>query len=179
MSKLRDIDGGSGSGRSRNEFWKQVATSPRVASTQTNAPTFSSNGPGASSKSLSLEEAVDTAMSWPPLDKTSKPERPVLERRADVIADNLEKNTLRVVSLDEPHVLVCIRGDWPRNLFSFVSHLRISKETSPPIVILHHIVPCAVDWGCVGMFEDVYFVWGSPDYQLDLVRAGVLDAGKH
>lgn len=34
------------------------------------------------------------------------------------------------------------------------------------------------DWGCVGVFPHIYFVIGSPSYELDLLRAGVLQAEK-
>jgi potassium large conductance calcium-activated channel subfamily M alpha protein 1 len=77
----------------------------------------------------------------------------------------------------KPHVLVCIQGKWPTNLFCFVAHLRVPTLPNPPIVILHPHKPTIADWGCVGMFNEVYHVQGSPLCEIDLVRAGVLQAG--
>ncbi|KAL3677579.1 hypothetical protein R1sor_027527 [Riccia sorocarpa] len=126
----------------------------------------------------SLKQAIDMAMSWPPSDKQRKPVPPVLERRATDILAHLEKLTLSLVNLSEPHILLCIQGPWPSNLFYFISHSRTLLPKSTPIVILHPFQPTAVDWGCVGMFEGVYYIRGSPIYELDLVRAGVLQAVK-
>ncbi|BFI29276.1 protein MpBK1 [Marchantia polymorpha subsp. ruderalis] len=124
----------------------------------------------------SLEEAIDLAMSWPPTNKHYKPDPPILERRADDIMDHLQRFTLSMVKLNEPHILVCMQGPWPLNLFYFVSHSRTLFPKTTPIVILHPNQPTATDWGCVGMFEGVYFIRGSPIYELDLIRAGVLQA---
>lgn len=126
----------------------------------------------------SLEEAIDLAMSWPPNNKDYRPEPPILERRADDILEHLQKLTLSMVKLNEAHILLCIQGPWPVNLFYFISHSRTLFPKSTPIVILHPSQPSAEEWGCVGMFEGVYFIRGSPIYELDLVRAGVLQAGK-
>ncbi|KAJ7570310.1 hypothetical protein O6H91_01G114400 [Diphasiastrum complanatum] len=126
----------------------------------------------------SLEEAIDMAMSWPPLEKSARPEPAVLEKREALILENLERNTMNVVNLESPHILLCIQGKWPHNLFYFVSHLRTTAAHDFPIVILHPKRPSATDWGCVGYFPDVYFVKGSPAYELDLVRAGVVQAEK-
>ncbi|EFJ25888.1 hypothetical protein SELMODRAFT_441904 [Selaginella moellendorffii] len=125
----------------------------------------------------SLEEAIDAAMQWPPLRKRYKPVSPVLERRADAIQANLEQRTMRVVLLPRPHILVCIEGKWPLNLFYFVSNLRTTPPVVP-VVILHPNTPSAPDWGCVGFFDDVFFVKGSALFELDLVRAGVFQAQK-
>ncbi|XP_024516267.1 calcium-activated potassium channel subunit alpha-1-like isoform X2 [Selaginella moellendorffii] len=126
----------------------------------------------------SLEEAIDMAMSWPPLRKWDKPERPVLERREDTILENLREKTINVVVLSFPHILLCIEGNWPLNLFYFICNLRIPTMPQMPLVIMHPSTPTAADWGCVGLFVDVYFVKGSALYELDLVRAGVLQAEK-
>lgn len=128
-------------------------------------------------KVYSLQEAVDLITQWPPL-KAEKPDYPVLRKRAGVIQKNLDERTLTLVDLDKPHVLLCIQGKWPANLFCFVAQLRTPFLPKPPIVIMHPLKPSAEDWGCVGMFNDVYFVLGSPIYEIDLVRAGVLQAGK-
>ena len=126
----------------------------------------------------SLEEAVDMAMRWPPLVKNLKPEQPILDRRTRKILENLKERTLYVVKgQEESHVLLCIQGKWPISLFYFVAQLRTDVVPHSPIVILHPHEPNAADWGCVGLFEDVYFVKGSPIYELDLLRAGVMQAG--
>lgn len=126
----------------------------------------------------SLEEAVDIAMSWPPVLKCTKPEQPVLERQTQKIFENLAERTLHTVKLQDAHILLCIQGTWPVSLFYFIEQLRKPIVPNPPIVILHPNDPKASDWGCVGLFEHVYFVKGSPIYELDLVRAGALQAGE-
>jgi len=127
---------------------------------------------------ISLEDAIDMAMSWPPLHQNDKPDPAILERRASEISENLQRRTMNVVKLPAPHIVVCIQGVWPGSLFHFVSHLRTPGLPNPPVVILHPHVPAALEWGCVGFFDHVYFVKGSPSYELDLVRAGVLQARK-
>ncbi|KAH7281372.1 hypothetical protein KP509_36G043800 [Ceratopteris richardii] len=129
------------------------------------------------SRVYSLEEAVDLLTIWPPL-KPEKPDFPVLRKRANVIQENLQARTLTIVNLDKPHVLVCIQGRWPPNLFCFVAQLRTPFLPNPSVVILHPQIPSNTEWGCVGMFDDVYFVLGSPIYEIDLLRAGVLQAEK-
>jgi hypothetical protein len=44
---------------------------------------------------------------------------------------------------------------------------------NPQNVILHSNEPF---WGCVGVFQQVYFVIGSPSYKLDLLQAIVFQA---
>jgi potassium large conductance calcium-activated channel subfamily M alpha protein 1 len=131
---------------------------------------------------ISLEDAIDMAMSWPPLYQQDKPDPAILERRAEEISENLRQRTRNVVNgvakLQSPHVVVCIQGKWPRSLFYFVSHFRAPGVPHTPIVILHPNVPAASEWGTIGFFDHVYFVKGSPSYELDLVRAGVLQAQK-
>ncbi|KAH9312112.1 hypothetical protein KI387_027147, partial [Taxus chinensis] len=127
---------------------------------------------------FSLEEAIDVATSWPPSQKWEKPDPSVLERRVDVIMENLCCRTMSVIDLNVSHILLCIQGKWPINIFYFISHLRTPDLPNPPVVILHPREPVASEWGCAGMFEDVYFVKGSPLYELDLVRAGVMQAEK-
>ncbi|GLJ07331.1 hypothetical protein SUGI_0064550 [Cryptomeria japonica] len=127
-------------------------------------------------QTLSLEEAIDVATSWPPQQKWEKPDPSVLERRVDAIMENLCTRTISVIDLNAPHILLCIQGKWPINIFYFISRLRMPYLPNPPVVILHPKEPVVAEWGCVGMFEDVYFVKGSPLYELDLVRAGVMQA---
>jgi hypothetical protein len=127
---------------------------------------------------ITLEDAIDMAMSWPPLQILDKPDPSILERRRDEISRHLKNSTLNVVKLGVPHILVCIQGKWPSSLFYFVSQLRTTGMPNPPIVILHPNEPSVADWGCVGVFQQIYFVIGSPSYELDLLRAGVLQAEK-
>lgn len=127
---------------------------------------------------ISLEDAINMAMSWPPLQAHDKPDPAILERRMPEILDNLRSRTMTVVKLQQPHVLLCIQGKWPTSLFYFVSFLRTPGLPNPPIVILHPHLPHASDWGCIGFLDHVYFVKGSPSYEMDLLRAGVLQAEK-
>jgi hypothetical protein len=59
-----------------------------------------------------------------------------------------------------------------------VKELRKLDQPNPPVVILYPGEPTAKEWGKVGIFEDVYFLKGSPIYELDLMRGGVLQAGQ-
>jgi hypothetical protein len=126
---------------------------------------------------ITLEDAIDMAMSWPPLQILDKPDPSIIERRRAEVYKSLKTSTLNVVKLSHPHILVCIQGKWPSSLFYFVSQLRTPGMPNPPIVILHPNEPSIADWGCVGVFQHIYFVIGSPSYELDLLRAGVLQAG--
>jgi hypothetical protein len=126
---------------------------------------------------ITLEDAINMAMSWPPLQILDKPDPSIIERRRADVYKHLKTSTLNVVRLVHPHILVCIQGKWPSNLFYFVSQLRTPRMPNPPIVILHPNEPSMADWGCVGVFPHIYFVIGSPSYELDLLRAGVLQAG--
>lgn len=172
--------------KKKYDFRIPTVDSPSIDSTKavTTGETISANAPPKSSKwgshsDHSLEEAVDIAMSWPPVVKCTKPEQPVLERQTRKIFENLAERTLHMVKLQDAHILLCIQGTWPVSLFYFIEQLRKPIVPNPPIVILHPNDPKASDWGCVGLFEHVYFVKGSPIYELDLVRAGVLQAGGH
>eukprot|EP00249_Psilotum_nudum_P022094 c28369_g1_i3 orf=497-4030(-) len=170
QSQLREIVCASSAHYSR--------TAVSVRDTSHSFPVYTRKDSAENKRIFSLEEAVDMAMSWPPLQKQERPDRAVLERRANLIQKNLEERTLPVVNLQAPHVLVCIQGAWPVNLFYFISSLRTVNLPNPPVVILHPKEPHACDWGCTGMFSEVYFVKGSPIFELDLVRAGVLQAEK-
>lgn len=132
--------------------------------------------PVGTQKQVSLEEAINFAMRWPPPQKWEKPEPPVLERNANVIMENLSSRTTSVINLNTPHILLCIQGKWPVNIFYLINHLRMPSLPNPPVVILHPHELVSSDWGCVGMFKDVYFIKGSPLYELDLLRAGVMQA---
>jgi len=148
-------------------------------------PSIQLNGKGSSKSSFavnvhhaeSLEEMMNFAMSWPPLQKDTKPEQPVLEQQTQKIQANLDERKLHIVKLQEPHILLCIQGRWPVSLFYFMQLLRTPAMLNSPIVILHPNDPKIADWGCVGLFAHVYFVKGSPLYELDLLRAGVMQAG--
>lgn len=148
-------------------------------------PSIQLNGKGSSKSSFavnvhhaeSLEEMMNFAMSWPPLQKDTKPEQPVLEQQTQKIQANLDERKLHIVKLQEPHILLCIQGKWPVSLFYFMQLLRTPAMPNSPIVILHPNDPKLADWGCVGLFAHVYFVKGSPLYELDLLRAGVMQAG--
>jgi len=85
---------------------------------------------------FSLEEAIDIAMSWPPPQKWEKPEPPVLERNANVIMENLSNRTMVVVNLNAPHILLCIQGKWPVNIFYLISHLRMPSLSSMSSLLL-------------------------------------------
>lgn len=125
-----------------------------------------------------MERATELLLSWPPVGASFvQPHAAVLERRQDVILHNLSERTVPVVSLPAPHILVCCQSHWPDNIFYFVKELRRPEFANPPIVILHPNEPTATQWGKVGIFHDVFFLKGSPIYELDLMRGGVLQAG--
>ena len=132
---------------------------------------------GSYPKGMSLEKATESLLAWPPIPAHAHPHASVLERRADVILENLKKRTVPVVNLMKPHILVCCQSHWPQHIYYFLKELRKPNFPNPPIVILHPNDPTASQWGMVGIFEDVYFLKGSPLYELDLMRGGVLQAG--
>lgn len=138
----------------------------------------SSEDEGAYPRGMSLEKATEMLLAWPPIGSThAQPHESVLERRRDVIFQNLKERTVPVVSLKVPHILVCCQSHWPQHLFFFVKELRKLDQPNPPIVILYPNEPTARQWGKVGIFKDVFFLKGSPIYELDLMRGGVLQAG--
>lgn len=127
---------------------------------------------------MSLERATELLLAWPPIGPAHvQPHAAVLERRQDVILQNLSERTVPVVALAVPHILVCCQSHWPDHIFFFVKELRKPHLPNPPIVILHPNDPSAEQWGKVGIFDDVFFLKGSPIYELDLMRGGVLQAG--
>lgn len=132
---------------------------------------------GSYPKGMSLEKATESLLAWPPIPAHAHPHASVLERRADVILENLKKRTVPVVNLMKPHILVCCQSHWPQHIYYFLKELRKPNFPNPPIVILHPNDPTASQWGMVGIFEDVFFLKGSPLYELDLMRGGVLQAG--
>lgn len=126
---------------------------------------------------MCLEKATERLLAWPPVPPHTQPHASVLERRADLILKNLQERTIPVVELKIPHILVCCQGSWPRHIFYFVKDLRKPDFPNPPIVFLHPNDPSAKQWGKVGIFKDVFFLKGSPIYELDLMRGGILQAG--
>ncbi|CAK9201922.1 unnamed protein product [Sphagnum troendelagicum] len=129
-------------------------------------------------KGMSLEKATEILLAWPPIPYHGQPHPAVLERRADIILQNLKQCTIQVVESKVPHILVCIQGNWPRHIFYFLRELRKPGFPNPPIVILHPNEPDAKEWGKVGIFDDTFFLKGSAIYELDLMRGGVLQAEK-
>eukprot|EP00850_Spirogloea_muscicola_P017220 SM000146S00940 [mRNA] locus=s146:6786:14369:- [translate_table: standard] len=125
----------------------------------------------------SLEEAVDRLLAWPPPTAYGLPHPEVLRRRSAEILAHLATSTL-VVYRNDIHILVCIQGCWPMNIYHLVANLRGSTVRHVPVVILYPQQPTASEWGVVGVFPAVYFINGSPLYELDLMRAGVLQAEK-
>ena len=118
-------------------------------------------------------------MSWPPIGSTqAQPHASVLEKRRDLVLQGLKERTISVVSLKVPHILVCCQSNWPQHIYYFVRELRKPDQPNPPIVILYPDEPTAKEWGTVGIFQDIYFLKGSPIYELDLMRGGVLHAGQ-
>jgi len=124
-----------------------------------------------------LEKATERLLAWPPIPAHARPHAAVLERRADVILKNLQERSIPVVELKKPHILVCCQSHWPHHIYYFVKELRNPNFPNPAIVILHPNEPTAAEWGMVGIFEEVFFLKGSPIYELDLMRGGVLQAG--
>jgi hypothetical protein len=138
----------------------------------------SDNDEGIYPRGMSLEKATEILLAWPPVRPTHvQPHPAVLERRRDVILQNLKDRTIPVVALNVPHILVCCQSNWPQDIFYFLKELRRPDLQNPPIVILHPDEPTANEWGRVGIFQDVFFLKGSPIYELDLMRGGVLQAG--
>ncbi|KAL2632695.1 hypothetical protein R1flu_004174 [Riccia fluitans] len=129
-------------------------------------------------KSVSLENAAEMLLAWPPLRMTTPPHPAVLEQREKEILDNLKERTLTLVEFNIPHILVCCQLGWPSNFFYFLSELRNPKSANPPVVILYPEEPSHTQWGCVGMFENVFLLKGSPKYELDLMRGGVIQAAR-
>lgn len=127
--------------------------------------------------SMSLEYAAEKLLTWPPLSTYGQPHPVVLERRADIILKDLKEKTLAIVELTEPHILLCCQGTWPSHLFYFIKGLRRPKNRHPPIVILFPLDPSPEQWGLVGIFKNVFLIKGSPIFELDLMRGGVLQAG--
>lgn len=126
-----------------------------------------------------LEEAVERLLAWPPTSNYGKPTGAVIEKQEAAILANLKERTLTAVSPDKgPLILVCIPNGPPADLYHLLSELREGRVPFRNVVILNPAEPLATVWGHAGLFEGVYFVKGSPMYELDLLRAGVLQAGK-
>ncbi|KAL2612895.1 hypothetical protein R1flu_024587 [Riccia fluitans] len=121
-----------------------------------------------------------TSLVWPPQDlrnlRNQRPHPAVLDRMTHIILKNLEERTLSIVAFNTPHILVCCQAGWPMHLFYFLLELRKPGVSHPPVVILYPRVPTVKQWGTVGLFKGVFFLKGSPVYELDLMRGGVLQA---
>ncbi|KAJ7563620.1 hypothetical protein O6H91_03G117500 [Diphasiastrum complanatum] len=129
-------------------------------------------------ESLSLENALDEILLWPSSSQYGRPHLAVLDQQRSNILQNLEERTRTIVDLSKPHILVCCQGTWPQNIFYFLNGLRKPKFPNPPIVILHPDQPTATEWGTIGIFKDIFFLKGSPIYELDLMRGGIIQAEK-
>lgn len=125
-----------------------------------------------------LKRAIKELLAWPPLPQFGRPSPAVIARQEEEITKNLEERILTVVDLHNPHVLVCCQRSWPEGIYYFLAELRKPGFPNPPVVILHPMEPTTRQWGSVGVFEDVFFLQGSPLYELDLMRGGVLRAGQ-
>ncbi|XP_024390173.1 uncharacterized protein [Physcomitrium patens] len=142
------------------------------------ASTSTTQGGKKSSHFVSLEKATEKLLTWPPIFNYGQPHPVVLERRAKEILEDMKQKTLAIAELARPHILLCCQGVWPSHLFYFIKGLRQPKSHQPPIVILFPLDPSAEQWGLVGIFKDVYLVKGSPTFELDLMRGGILQAEK-
>jgi potassium large conductance calcium-activated channel subfamily M alpha protein 1 len=126
-----------------------------------------------------LEQAVERLLAWPPVSDYGRPTGAVIEKQEAKILANLKERTLTVVGQEKgPLILVCIPNSPPDGLYHFLAELRDDRVPFRNVVILHPTEPGATLWGNAGLFEGVYFVKGSPMYELDLLRAGVLQAGE-
>ncbi|KAG0559141.1 hypothetical protein KC19_10G082400 [Ceratodon purpureus] len=171
-------DGSTRHGSTPRESSKHGSTEDALEAGYAGAGSDDEDG-GAYPRGVTLERATELLLSWPPVGASFvQPHAAVLERRQDVILHNLSERTVPVVSLPAPHILVCCQSHWPDNIFYFVKELRRPEFANPPIVILHPNEPTATQWGKVGIFHDVFFLKGSPIYELDLMRGGVLQAEK-
>ena len=159
----------------KNRYEDDAQASPSDGNVET--PRQHSNIKKNSQHFESLECATEKLLTWPPLSTYGQPHPVVLERRADVILKDLKEKTLAVVELTEPHILLCCQSTWPNHLFYFIKGLRRPQTRHPPIVILFPKAPSAEQWGLVGIFQNVYLIKGSPIFELDLMRGGVLQAG--
>lgn len=131
-----------------------------------------------SSEGLSIQLAAEELLAWPPSLQYGRPHPAVLGRKTDLIVQNLHSRTISIVDLPKPHLLVCCQGSWPTNMYYLLAGLRMPAFPKPHIVILHPQEPSAFQWGSVGIFEDVFFLRGSPLYEVDLLRGGILQAGR-
>ncbi|KAL3680179.1 hypothetical protein R1sor_023135 [Riccia sorocarpa] len=127
-------------------------------------------------KRTNLENAAENLLAWPPQEMNHRPQATVLDQMAHLILKNLEERMLNVVAFNTPHILVCCQAGWPAHLFYFLLELRKPGVPHIPVVILYPRVPTAKQWGTVGVFKGVFFLKGSPVYELDLMRGGVLQA---
>lgn len=126
---------------------------------------------------LSLAKATEELLVWPPPANYGRPHPAVLERQEQKILESLQQRIISVVDLRQPHILICSQCGWPSNFYYFMTEIRQPGFPSPPVVILTPDLPNSYQWGTVGIFDDVFVLQGSPIYELDLMRGGVLHAG--
>eukprot|EP00897_Mesotaenium_endlicherianum_P002217 jgi/Mesen1/2022/ME000148S01122 len=151
----------------------------------------SSGEPHERLEAATLESAIDRLMAWPPADKKTRPYPFALTQQAGKILANLEerrrnigtegRRALPEAAAERLWAVGCGGGqqnEWPTNLYYMLSTLRSHHFLRKPVVILHPHAPTAQQWGYCGMFPDVFFVEGSPMHELDLLRAGILQALK-
>jgi hypothetical protein len=93
-----------------------------------------------------------------------------LQRRSETKEISLFVNS--AASLKDV-ILVC---GFDAELFDFLKPLRLKRLVCPPspIVIISRTRP--KDWRSLALFQNVFFVTGSPLEPVDLVRAGVMNA---
>ncbi|GBG62829.1 Calcium-activated potassium channel subunit alpha-1 [Chara braunii] len=123
------------------------------------------------------QEISERILAWPPKILPGKPRLPVIATHENAICANLRERTVSSVKFQN-HILVCCECQWPRNLYYFVDHLRLPGFPTPPIVILSPHEPKPEQWGCLGIFQDVFYIKGTATSKLDLFRAG-LPSVKH
>eukprot|EP00899_Mesostigma_viride_P029372 jgi/Mesvir1/961/Mv17514-RA.2 len=125
-----------------------------------------------------LAAAVEAALQWPP--KSVAVDRRVADavvaHNEDKIREALASRTLTVCSLSG-HVVITCPVAYP-DIFYVVAQLRLRRPPTKPVLLLAPEEPTATAWGSIGVFEDVFFMKGTPRARLDLIRAGVHNAGE-
>ena len=122
---------------------------------------------------------MERLLAWPPTSNYGKPSSAVIEKQEAAILANLKERTITAITPDKgPLIVVCISNAPPSDLYHLLAELREGRVPFRNVVILNPVEPPATVWGHAGLFEGVYFVKGSPMYELDLLRAGVLQAGE-
>lgn len=114
----------------------------------------------------------------PPFSNIGRPHSRLIQLKDRDIAHNMMERSISEVTLNDRHILVCSEGGWPLHFFYFLMEMRKSGTTSPPIVILCPTQPSIEEWGLLGFFENVYYLQGSPMYEMDLIRGKIHQTGK-